>query len=206
MMNSEYLHNLYEKLYFQQLEYKDKLHNRIQVIFGLIVFIGTIITYVIKNISFNSGLITPCIVLFFLIISFVILFFSCLILKRCFFGNKYKQLGTPEDINKYLNELIEREKAAKEYCSYYGTQLDEDFLSDVNIREYICDELISSVSDNMKLNDKRSEEIYKATNLMFKSVIPLIIAVAIFLIADLDATSVRNSNNKQYIIVTTEKL
>ena len=84
-MDIEKLKEFYEKMYFSENENKDKIYNRIQMIFGLIVIDATVLTYILKNTSFENYIYVASIVIVLSLFS-VFLFFAHATFSRKHFG------------------------------------------------------------------------------------------------------------------------
>ncbi|HEP1897484.1 TPA: hypothetical protein VCC33_003308 [Kluyvera cryocrescens] len=205
-MSQEKLFDLYEKVYFSEIENKDKLHTRVQTIFSLIVIEVTVLTYLAKNTSLEN---VPClsiIVILLTIGSFFMVIYSCFRLQKAFWGNAFRYLPTPNDINTYRLELIEYEKTFIDYCNKNKIKYENEHNPDNKIQEYIAKELMECTSWNIKKNEDRSSEIFESTKIFFCSLVPLLIAVIIFLSADLDSASPRKTAEPNYVIIPVENM
>ncbi|MGR3881435.1 hypothetical protein [Escherichia coli] len=105
-MDIEKLKEFYEKLYFQETENKDKIYNRIQMIFGLIVIDATIVTYLLKNTSFENHAFFACIVIGLSLLSVFFIYKACMLLKKAFWGNEFKYIPKPKEIDEYYNGCL----------------------------------------------------------------------------------------------------
>ncbi|WP_193764211.1 hypothetical protein [Hafnia alvei] len=192
-----------EKLYFQEIEAKDKIHNRIQMVFGLIVIAVTVIIYLIKNTSFLDGVCVSSIVVLLSVVSFLFIFRSCWLLREAFWGNGFKYIPNAAELNAYYHNLIQYETDYKAYCKSINIEYNNENNPEDKIDELIMNELIDCSSCNTNLNELRSSQIYWAIKIFFYSLIPLALAVAIFLVMDLDAASPRHEKSVEYIIIPT---
>jgi len=205
-MTLEKLYDFYEKAYFSEIETKEKLHSRVQAVFSLIVIAATILTYLAKNTTFESNLSLSCFVASLTVLSFIILLYSCWRLKNAFWGNAFKYCPTPADINKYHLELIKFEGDFKDYCHTNNLTYNNEHNPEQGLKEFINNKLIECTSWNIQKNELRSSEIFESLKYFFYSLIPLLIAVSVFLCADLDSASPRKSSSPNYLIIPLENI
>ncbi|HEI9729030.1 TPA: hypothetical protein SLN40_002339 [Serratia marcescens] len=205
-MDSNKLSEFYERLYFSEIDNKDKLYTRIQMAFGLIVLSTTVITYLLKNTSFDKN---PCAAMFVVLFSVVSLFLviiSCWLLKEASWGNDFKYLPRPKEINIHYENFVTYEPTYIKYCEDNGFNYSGEYNPNKKINDYLLNELIECTSWNTSKNEFRSQKIYSSITFFFYSIIPLVIAVAIFLAMDLDSASPRKPTQPHYIIVSPDNL
>lgn len=205
-MNRDKLFELYEKLYFSEIETKDKLHARVQVVFSLIVISVTILTYLTKNISFEYCWQLSLGVVILIFCSFIAIGYSCLRLQKAFWGNKFRYVTTPKELNAYREQLVKYEIDFIEYCLDNDIQYRNEHEPGEVFRKHILNELTDCTDWNTRQNEDRSSEIFESIKWFFISLVPLVLAVAIFLIADLDSASPRKSTAPNYIIIPMENI
>lgn len=205
-MDIEKLKEFYEKLYFQETENKDKIYNRIQMIFGLIVIDATIVTYLLKNTSFENHAFFACIVIGLSLLSVFFIYKACMLLKKAFWGNEFKYIPKPKEIDEYYNDLIKYEADYKKYCDNNGLTYNGEHSSSKKFNEYLVKQLVECTSWNTKKNEMRTSQIYRATKFFFFSLIPLVIAVGFFLAMDLDSASPRKTNEPHFIIIPVDNI
>ncbi|MCE4451884.1 hypothetical protein I5121_19045, partial [Escherichia coli] len=99
----------YEKLYFSEIENKDKIHTRAQAEFGLVVITATILTYLAKNTSYESHPRLACLVFLCTAISFGLVLVSSILLKQVIWGNEFKYCPAPKALHDYHIDLISYE-------------------------------------------------------------------------------------------------
>lgn len=205
-MTHEKLYDFYEKVYFAEIEMKDKLHGRVQTVFSLIVIAATVLTYLAKNTAFESDLPLACLVGTLTALSFILLLYSCWRLKKAFWGNAFKYCPSSADINTYHLGLIQFEKDFKDYCSTNSIPYNDEHNAEQGLTKFITTELINCSSWNSQQNEIRSSEIFESAKIFFISLVPLLIAVSIFLLADLDSASPRKTSTPNYLLVPLENI
>ncbi|MCX8290690.1 hypothetical protein [Enterobacter pseudoroggenkampii] len=196
----------YEKLYFAEIENKDKIHTRAQADFGLMVITVTILTYLAKNTSYENHFILSVIVFLLTFISFILVLRSSILLKGVIWGNEFKYCPSPREIHNYHQDLVTYETTFKDYCNTNGLTYDNSHNPDDKLWEFIHQEIRECASWNSNVNEARSIKLYESTKYLVWSWIPIIAAVIIFLSADLDAASPRQQNDTKYLIIPLENV
>lgn len=191
-MNREEKYTLYEKLYFQENETKEKLHARVQGVFAFFALISTAIAYVFKNLT-RHEVIDFYAINSLLITSSIILVAAALRLKQAFWGNQYARLATPKEISNYEQELHLQRIAQREYNEKHPDHALNVVEVEDKLKDWICGSFEVAASHNMNVNSLRSEKIHEAVFRMFISLIPLVIALIIFVSLNLDGSAPRNA-------------
>ena len=176
------------------------------MIFGLIVIDATIVTYLLKNTSFDNHAYVACIVIALSLLSVLFIYNACMLLKKAFWGNEFKYIPKPKEINDYYNNLIKYEADYIEYCTNNGVAYNGEHSSSKKFDEYLVTQLVECTSWNTKENEMRSSQIYRATKFFFFSLIPLVIAVGLFLAMDLDSASPRKTSEPHFIIIPVDNI
>lgn len=205
-MKKEKALEFYEKLYFSEIENKDKIHTRAQAEFGLIVITATILTYLAKNTSYEAHPFLACVVFIFTAISFFLILASSFLLKKVIWGNKFKYCPAPQALHDYHTQLINHEVTYKKYCEDNGIAHDNNHTPDDKLWDFIHQEIRECASWNSNINEVRSSKLFESTKYLFWSWIPILIAVTIFILADLDAATPRKENAPTYLIIPLENV
>ncbi|WNJ80501.1 hypothetical protein RJE46_04410 [Cedecea neteri] len=198
--------DFYEKLYFSEIENKDKIHVRAQTEFGLLVITTTILTYLIKNTSLESH---PCLAILVFILtafSFASILYSSILLKSVIWGNEFKYCPSPLTLHNYHAELIKHDADYIKYCADHNLSNDNSQTPDEKLWEFINQEIRECAEWNSDKNEERSKKLYESTKFLVLSWIPIMIAVAIFLLFDLDAASPRKQNAPTYLIIPLDSI
>lgn len=198
--------DFYEKLYFHEIDNKDKIHSRAQASFGLIVIAMTILTYLAKNTSIDSHPYLASFVLYMVATSFIMVLFSSYLMIRVIWGNRFRYCPDTITLNEHHQKLIEHERVHIEYCEEYGIKYEGTHDPNSMMVDYLNSEIILSAAHNSNINEKRTKKLYDALWFFFWSLLPLIIAVILFLLADLDAASPRNKIDTKYLIIPLENI
>lgn len=152
-MDSQQLFNLYEKLYYHEIEARDKLNSRLQIPLAILVAILGFLGFMLQNLSRDAE--GVAIVGFWLLYSlasvstaFAIFFFS-----KSWFGHTDKLLPTAKQSEAYRNELIQ----------FYSEYEDKDDLVKEGMRNYLYNYYVEFSSINTINNDSRAYNLYKMT-------------------------------------------
>ncbi|MGJ3745364.1 hypothetical protein B7R70_21210 [Yersinia pseudotuberculosis] len=192
----------YERLYFHEMDLKEKLHIRVQIVFTLALIVATGITYIFKNLSY--GLISIAVIIVILnTTSSLLLCYALFFLKKAFWDNVFKQVPTPNEITNYLSSLVKHRETIEKYNIEYPDHAQPVINPEQAINDFVLAELETCASHNMLINEQRSRNIHKATSIIFQSLIPLAVALILFLAVDLDLSSPRKSteSSKEVIII-----
>ena len=194
-MNKQQLFELYSKLYFHEMEIKEKLIHRLQILFVLIISVLTGIAYMMRTVDYTTSL--PDLIFFYTttIFSFALLFISIVFAIKAFWGNEYKGLPTADVTEQFFKDSIRHQKELKQYEKDYPNQKRK--LAPYNhkkaVKEYLYKKFLQCSAHNTKVNDRRSENIHQAVKWLLYSLGVLIIASMFFIIFDLDTSSPRKN-------------
>ncbi|MCU8075771.1 hypothetical protein [Shewanella sp. SM29] len=179
-MNDEKRFELYEKLYFHEVEAREKILSRLQIPLALLLSITSVYAILVNGISFENGsLWNFC---FGGVFSVSVGFFitSVSYFLRSFYGHTYEFIPSALTTENYRNKLIET------YRDY-----DEcDELVEKHFNEYIFKYYNECSSANTVVNDKRSEFLHKCNTYLILTSLPLAIAFLIFSLSGVDKNSV----------------
>ncbi|WP_143370287.1 hypothetical protein [Escherichia coli] len=127
-------------------------------------------------------------------------------MKQVIWGNEFKYCPAPKALHDYHIDLISYEVKYKKYCDDNGLTYDESYNPDNKLWEFIHQEIRECASWNSNINEERSSKLFESTKYLVWSWIPIIAAVVIFLLADLDAASPRKNNAPNYLIIPIENV
>ncbi|MCD9493374.1 hypothetical protein [Photobacterium carnosum] len=188
-MNKKNLNDLYEKMYFHEMEVREKLVGRVQINFALIATGFAIISYMVRMLDFEQN---RWIIVFFILsilISLVLSIFCIRYLVKAFWGNEYEGMSTALEIDTYRRELLEYAEKTKTYNSQYPKEAQPE----VNVDQYISDFVYNKFRDcssyNTIVNDRRSKYVHESFGWLLYSSIAFLIAGSLFVIGNLDVSS-----------------
>ncbi len=175
METKDNLSNIYEKLYFHEIEVRDGLYGRLQLPFALLMSLLGVYGFLSQNVDltqsggwFNFFVLAS-------ILGFCLLLFSAFFVIKALHGNTYSFLATPKGIEGYCTNLQ----------GYYEGKDDIEVKISNDITKYLNDSFANSASKNAECNDKRSRYLHRAMQFLIVSGILTMLAFGICNIADL---------------------
>ncbi|PSW74389.1 hypothetical protein C9J41_05815 [Photobacterium sp. GB-50] len=194
-MDKQRLFDLYEKLYFHEMEVREKITSRVQITFALIATGYTILSYMLRMLDLTGNYIAIGVFGICTLVSFIISFGCLYYLVRAFWGNTYNGMPSPKDTDKYREDLIRH----KYQISQYNLDYPDHKQPEVNIDDRVSEHLYTNFRDcsahNTMVNDRRSRQIHKAFKWLLFASIPMFIASITFISFDLDISSPRKETS-----------
>ena len=152
-MNQEQLFSFYEKLYFQELERREKLSARLNVPLAILVAVVGFLSFMLNSAPIGiSGRHNFLFWVFFVLASCATAV-GAWFFKASWFGHTDKLLPTANETEAYRSQLIDLYKDYDE-----RDQLVEDAL-----KQYLYDYYKQFSSENTVNNDARAYHLYQAT-------------------------------------------
>src|SRR5690554_4925923 len=103
-MDRERLFELYEKLYFHELEVREKMLNRLQIPLALLVSVVSFYGFILNSLYFSASILHLIFYVLFAI-SAIIFCRSLYYFVRAFFNHTYEFIPTALATEEYRNEL-----------------------------------------------------------------------------------------------------
>lgn len=160
---------LYEKMYFFELERREKIHARFNIPIAILLALFGLLSYMLQH---NPSISDGYLIWFWLLFGASVFFIILVVLNffKYWYGYSDKLMPTPNDIEdfyiKTINYYAKRPGGEK-----YGEKVFKDFLMK-SYREY--------ASVNAKSNDGRSKNLYLATVLIAVSIVFSLLAAIPF--------------------------
>jgi hypothetical protein len=188
-MNDERRFELYEKIYFHEVESREKLSSRLQIPLALLLSIASVYALIVKGVSFsNNDIWNICFGMVFLL-SVSLFVVSVSYFVRSFYGHAYEFLPSASDTEKYRKTLIDT----------YQEYDDCDELVERYFNEYLFRYFNECSSNNTKVNDKRSEYLHKCNTYLILTSMPLVVSFLIFTFSGVDGNSIGKDLKVQLI-------
>ncbi len=191
-MDKKDIFELYEKLYFHEVEAREKISSRLQIPLAILLSIISVYAHIIKGISLNNHCLWNVVFGLTFLISIILFVTSMSYFIRSFYGHTYEFIPSAIETENYRQKLIE---TYKEYED--GESIAEKYFD-----EYIYKYYNECSSLNTKVNDKRSEFLHKCNTYLILSALPLVAAFLIFTLSGID----KNTVDKEYKIKITNPL
>lgn len=170
--------DLYEKLYFHEIEVREKLGGRLQTPMAIIVSLIGVLTFLIQNFDKEQGTTSATTFLVLLILSVVTLVAAIYFFVRSWYGNTYAFLPSAEATEQYRLLLQ----------NTYEQYKDGDVLAENYLNDYLCTNYIRCATQNTQCNDKRSLNLHKTNGTLIVSTVLVAFSFLVFYLGDLDKT------------------
>jgi len=180
-MEKKDVFQLYEKLYFHEIDSREKLNSRLQTPLTLIVSFVGVLAFLLQNYG-HQGFSAAAIVFSMLIISSsAALAFAAVFFVKSWYNNTYSFLPSAQLTEDYRQTLI------KLYEPYEnGAQLASGYFSD-----YVMDYYIRYSSANTECNDRRSIYLHKTNSALIATAAVAFCAFLSFFFGGLDKANIR---------------
>lgn len=176
MTDRKPISNFYEKLYFHEIDAREKLYSRVSIPLAVLISIVGGMGFMIQNLQRDQ---TGIAASFFYCCFGVALVFAALsayYLKSAASGNKYQFLAPARDWEGYQADC------EKKYAEFD----DKDQLIDGAVRGAIVAEYIRCGSINALVNDSRSKCLFLTIKFLIFSAVFVLLAFLVFFFGGLD--------------------
>lgn len=175
-MNKDELFKLYEKLYFHEIESREKITSRLQLPLAIFISIFSILWLMVRSIDFGLSQTVLITYFGFLLFSIIPVLIGVYYFIKAFYGHEYEYIPTADETEKYNQTLI---------TTYREFEKTEE-LAQGYLYDYLYKYYAKCSSKNSKVNDKRSEYIHKSNSFIIVAILPLLITFLIFTLASVD--------------------
>ncbi len=172
------LFNLYEKLYFHEIEVREKLVGRLQTPMAIIVSLIGVLAYLLQNFDRTNTSDAKAAFLFLFAISVLTLFTAIYLFIRSWYGNTYAFLPSATSTETY-RQLLEKT---------YEQYKDGGSLAETHLNDYLCTKYIECSTQNTNCNDVRSVYLHKTNGSLIGSTVLVAASFLVFFMGDLDRT------------------
>ena len=192
-MNNDQLFNLYEKMYFHEIENREKLLTRLQIPLALLLAMASVISYLIKGIELKAFSAWSWVFIVTLLSCFWLYAVSVWSFARGYFGYTYEFIPTAIETEEYRLKLID---------TYKGYDNQGELVSRY-FNDYLHKYYAECATANAKINDTKSYYIHKCNKNIAALVIPI---VAAFLILTLTGIDQRDKKPEALKVTITEPI
>jgi hypothetical protein len=179
-MNKKEIFELYEKLYFHEIDVREKLNARLQMPLALIVSLIGALAFMLQNYAFQISLLSS-LFLFLLICAFLCLTWAIYYFVRSWFGNEYCFLPSAKatrDYHAQLKTLYKEFAKREQIVAFY-------------FRNYISRYYVDCSSKNTECNDRRSAYVHKTSGAIIFTAVIAFFAFMTFYVGKLDKSYVK---------------
>lgn len=179
-MSKNPLIDLYEKLYFHEIEVREKLSGRLQTPMAIIVSLIGVLTYLLQNFDKDHSSAPTVTFLCLFALSVGTLVTAVYFFVRSWYGNTYAFLPSAAATEEY------RQLLQKTYEQYK----DGDSLAKTYLDDYLCTKYIECATKNTQCNDLRSLHLHKTNGTLIASTVLVAVTFLVFFMGELDRTKV----------------
>lgn len=190
-MNKKYLFELYEKLYFHEMEVRERITNRVQITFALVATGYTILSYMMRMLDYTVINLATNIFIIATGITFILSIMCLYFLVRAFWGNTYEGMPSPVQTDLYRENLKSHKKSIEQYNKKYPKNKQQKINVDSSIYEHLYQKFRDCSTHNTEVNDRRSKQLHQAFKWLLFAAIPMLVSSVTFIIYDLDVSSPR---------------
>ena len=163
---------LYEKLYFQELERREKISARLTLPFGAILATVGLLSFMLNSTTRPQAQIWQLLFWSLFSASSIALLVGAWFFRKAWFGHTDKLLPTAYQIESYYQKLS---------STYQGFEAHEELVK-THFNDFLFDYYVRDSSLNTNNNDKRSYNIYRASvGLTLAVLLALVTAVPFYI-------------------------
>lgn len=160
------LFDLYEKMYFHEIDMRDKLSQRLQITLAILVVLFGFLGYMLESASYTLGNIFAYMFWILFVLATISIFVAVYWFVRSWYGWEYEFLAPADDWEAYRRQL------AKTY---------EEFTEcDRLVRQYmnnaIMKHLVDCSSEFTRINDTRSLKLHNANTFIIIGIVVAFLA------------------------------
>jgi hypothetical protein len=171
-MTDDELKKLYEKIYFVEIDARDKIHSRLQLSLTLLLAVGGAVVFLLQNVDYQTGAWTALRAMFVLFFcgGVVVLVVAAGFFVKAFHNSRYRFLPDSRQTADYRAQL------EATYAQYeQSRQLVLDALD-----TYIITYYIDCGAFNTRVNDRRAAYLHSCNGAIIVAAVALMIAYLAF--------------------------
>jgi hypothetical protein len=171
------LPELYEKLYFHEIDARERLNARLQMPLSLIIALAGVLAYLLQSFDFAFASAAAYFFAALLTLTAIALLCGGFHFVRAAWGQDYLFLPYAQETADHWNDL-------KKYDERYGTSVSRQLLS-----EYVERYFVAGATANAKSNDFRSLQLHKTSKYLIATSVLALLAFVTFVSGDLGRKS-----------------
>jgi hypothetical protein len=182
-MEKKEVFQLYEKLYFHEIDSREKLNSRLQTPLTLIVSFVGVHAFMLQSYGHQGFNVAAIAFISLITLSAIYLSWSTVYFVRSWYNNTYSFLPSALDTENYRQSLI------RLYQPYEnGRQLASDHFSN-----YLMDYYVRYSSANTECNDRRSIYLHKTNGALIITASIAFLAFLAFYLGGLDKANIKKA-------------
>jgi quinol-cytochrome oxidoreductase complex cytochrome b subunit len=184
-MTDAELKQFYEKLYFLELESREKVQGRLQLSLTLLLAVIGAVVFLFQNFDYQAGAwAAPRITfVFFLCVGMVLLAASMVFFVNAFYNNSYYLLP---DSRKTADYKLELEETYKEFEQ-------SNKLVEAAMDQYLTNYYIEYATFNTQTNDRRAAYVHLCNGALVGAAVLFIFAYVAFYFGELDKSKIKSA-------------
>lgn len=179
-MNNVSFKELYEKLYFHEIESREHLNGRLQTPLAIIMSIIAILAFMLQNLNKDIWSLGSLMFYIFFFASVLSIGISIYYFVKSWYGNTYSFIPSAAETENYRKLLVDTYKSYPE-----GQKLSESYFE-----EYVLNCYVNCSSINTACNDQRSISLHKTNTYIIITGITAFLAFLMFYIFELDKANI----------------
>ncbi|MFZ5583914.1 MAG: hypothetical protein ACOZCK_14770 [Pseudomonadota bacterium] len=183
----------YEKLYFHEIDSREKLNSRLQTPLTLIVSFVGVLAFMLQNYGHQGFSVASTAFLLLTVLSAMALIYAALFFVRSWYNNTYSFLPAAQDTENYRQSLI---KLYEPYPN--GAQLASDYFNN-----YLLDYYVRYSSANTECNDRRSIYLHKTNGALIATAAIAFLAFLAFYLGGLDKANIKKATEVSIVTPVT---
>lgn len=168
-MTQDDLFKLYQKLYFHEIDMREKLNSRIQIPLAIIVAQITLLGYILKCLTNIKSDFYGILVIILFVCTILLIATSIYYFIRSWYNYEYSFLPAANETEEYRSLLLET------YRGYENC----DLLVENALKDYLYNYYADCSTINTNNNDKRSIYIHKTSKYLIASFVIIFLTVAV---------------------------
>lgn len=182
-MEKKDVFQLYEKLYFHEIDSREKLNSRLQTPLTLIVLFVGVLAFLLQNYGHQGFSVAAILFSALVVLSVAALASAAFFFVKSWYNNTYSFLPSAQDTENYRQTLI------KFYEPYEnGEQLASEHFSD-----YLMSYYVRYSSANTECNDRRSIYLHKTNSALIVTAAIAFLAFLALFFGDLDKANIKKA-------------
>lgn len=147
---------LYEKLYFHQFDYRDKLEARISFLLTITIAIFTYSGFIFKETKVLEKVKVGDFTFYLFLSLAVMLVLAIYYFIRSWFRYQYKTIATASELENYIKDLEDYYKNSR--------STEKNISASVDFDNYLHQSLIETSTHNQLMSEKKSSYVHKCSN------------------------------------------
>ena len=178
-MNEEQLFKLYEKLYFHEIDMRERLNSRLQIPLTIIAILLGFLAFMLQNKCSKVGNISEVVFWILFVFSIITISLSILFFILSWYSYKHKLLPSATSTDQYKRDLLE----------HFKDHEDPNKIVEKYLKEYLYDYYRDFSSENTIINDKKSFFLHLTNLFLIISVVLLFLTFIPYYFGPLDKSN-----------------